>query len=339
VREIWVAGFPSFLGGADTELDHLIDLLRGRDVAVTLVPMFGANPAMRESVLARGCRVEAYRPDVFAGRIVISFCNGRFLERLPEIAAAGRPRKVIWFNCMTYLFEAEKTAHARGLIDAFGFVSAYQRSLLAPRLLAIAPFAEIDYRPYFNPRRVAWRYRPLTDTYRIGRISRDDANKFAPDTWRIFDRVLAPPHLRKKVYILGHGPKAAAKIGPPPHGLDWMTWSGGAIPASTFYDIVDTMIHKTGGSRESYCRVLVEAYAYGVVPIVEADFAFPELVVHGETGFMTSDSDEMSYWASYLAMNPIAHRQMAINGRHHLERGIVDEALSWRGWSALLDAA
>ena len=38
---------------------------------------------------------------------------------------------------------------------------------------------------------------------------------------------------------------------------------------------IDTMIHKTGGSRESYCRVLIEAYAYGVVPIVERGLCLP----------------------------------------------------------------
>ena len=95
------------------------------------------------------------------------------------------------------------------------------------------------------------------------------------------------------------------------------------------------MLHKTGGSRESYCRVLVEAYAHGVVPVVERDFAFPELVVQGETGFMGRDSDEMSYWASWLAMNPAEHRRIAANGRRHLERELSDPERCWRGWQEL----
>ena len=335
MREIWVAGFPSLLGGADTELDHLIDLLRAHDVPVVLVPMFGAADAMRDSVLARGCRVETYRPDIFADRIVVSFCNGRFLERLPEIHAAGRPARVIWFNCMTFLFKSEKTAHAAGLIDTFGFVSDYQYRLLGPQLAAIRPFEALDYHPFFNVDRVPWRYRFLRDTYRVGRISRDAPNKFAPDTWRIFDRVLAPANLKKQVFMLGCGPKATEKIGPPPPGLNWLTWRPNAIPAAQFYDTVDTMIHKTDNSRESYCRVLIEAYAHGVVPIVENDFAFPELLVHGETGFMSSVSDEMSYYASWLAMNPDAHQQMASNGRHHLHT-LIDAEKCWRGWEAVV---
>jgi glycosyltransferase involved in cell wall biosynthesis len=336
--EIWVAGFPSYYGGADTELDHLIDLLRANEVAVSLAPMFGVDERMKASVVARGCNVQPYHPGIFRDRVVVSFCNGHFLAQLPEIVKTGKPGKVIWFNCMTRLFDDEKKAHANGWIDYFGFTSDYQRRCLAPALEQIRPFRSFAYRPYFNTGRVLWRYREWDGGYRIGRISRDDGDKFAADTWRIFDRVLVPGGLKKKVYILGYGPNAARKIGPAPPGLDWRTWAGNEISSAEFFNTIDTMIHRTGGSRESYCRVLIEAYAHGVVPIVEHDFAFPELVVHGETGFMTSDSDEMSYYASMLAMNPRLHRSIARNGRDHLERVLMDRDACWRGWRAVLEA-
>src|ERR1022692_718821 len=306
-NEIWVAGFPSYYGGADTELDHLIDLFRCIEVEVHLVPMFGADARMKASVIDRGCHVHDYNDNIFAGRTVLSMCNGTFLEKLPLIMQSGRPAKVIWFNCMTWLFDREKEAHRQGWIDYFGFESEYQRSLLVPQLELLAPVRGFTVRPFFNAARIEWRYRPWEGCYKIGRISRDDSHKFASDTWRIFDRVLVPPHLKKKVYILGYGPRAKERTGPPPPALDWQTWSPNAIPSAQFYNTIDTMIHKTGGSRESSSRVLFEAYAHGVVPVVERDFAFPELVVHGETGFMGASSDEMSYYASLLAMNPTEH--------------------------------
>jgi hypothetical protein len=332
--EIFFAGFPSRYGGADTELDHLIDLLRDHGVAVHLVPMFGADDEMQASVVARGCTIDSYRDDVFRDRVVASFCNGNFLERLPAIARAGRPRKVIWFNCMTNLFDLERRAHAAGLIDEFGFVSSFQETCLRPALEQIGPFSKLAYRPYFNVARVPWRHRPWEGEYRIGRVSRDDGSKFAADTWRIFDRVLVPASLQKKVYLLGYGPNAAARIGPAPTSLDWRTWAGNEIPSDELFRTIDTMIHKTGGSRESYCRVLIEAYAHGVVPIVERDYAFPELVVHGETGFMAATSDEMSHYASRLAFDPTEHRRLAENGRRHLET-LVDRDACWAGWEAL----
>ncbi|HEU4730021.1 MAG TPA: UDP-N-acetylglucosamine 2-epimerase, partial [Kofleriaceae bacterium] len=335
-RELWVAGFPSPYGGADTELDHQIALWRRNDVDVHLVPMFGADDHTRARMLARGCHVHAYRDDIFRGKRVVSFCNGEFLAHLPRIMARGRPAQVIWFNCMTWLFDAEREAHRQGWIDVFGFVSAYQRAQLEPQLRAIRDdVASFEYRPFFDASEIEWRYRPWQGTYRLGRISRDDSGKFASDTWRIFDRVIVPPELAKKVYILGYGPNAAAKIGPAPAGLDWQTWGPNELGASEFYRTIDTLVHKTGGSRESYCRVVIEAYAHGVVPIVEDDYAFPEIVVAGETGFRCTDSDEMSWHASLLAREPARHRAMAERGRAFLVETLSDEAACWRGWSSL----
>ncbi len=334
--QIWVAGFPSTYGGADTELDHLIDLFRAYDLDVHLVPMFGAEPAMIRSVLDRGCAVHDYRDDLFHGKVVVSFCNGEFLKLLPRIVAAGRPALTIWFNCMTWLFDREREAHKNGWLDVFGFQSNYQKGYLLPQLETIRTVQSFDYRPFFNVERVQWRYRQWSGTYNLGRISRDDGAKFAPDTWRIFDRVLVPATLKKKVFILGYGPNAEAKIGPAPPGLDWRTWAPNEIPAEQFYRSIDTLVHKTGGSRESYCRVLVEAYAHGVVPIVEHEYAFPELVEHGVTGFLSSDSDEMSYFASFLAMDPKLHRRMAENGRRFLEKEVASLPHCWKGWRKLL---
>lgn len=334
-QSVWVAGFPSEYGGADTELDHLIDLFRHYGVEIHLVPMFGSTLPMRRSVLARGCCIDEYQPDVFADRTVVSFCNGAFLEHLPEIMRQGAPAKVIWFNCMTWPFDAELAAHERGWIDYFGFESSFQQGILGPSLEEVGPYQSFAYRPYFNRNRIRWHYREPDGTYRVGRISRDDAAKFAPDTWRIFDRVLVPPDVRKKVFVLGFGPRAREKIGEPPVGMDWMTWSPDAIQSTQFYRGIDTLIHKTGGSRESYGRFLVEAYAHGVVPIVEDAFAFPDLVVHGETGFRGQTSDEMSYYASQLAFQPGLHRRMAEAGRAFLDE-LVDPVECFRPWLDVL---
>ncbi len=298
--------------------------------------MFGADQAMIASVRNRGCALHEYRAGVFQGRTVVSFCNGEFLRLLPEIMNAGPPARVVWFNCMTWLFEGERDAHRHGWIDYFGFQSRYQCETLMPQLTAIRPVDTFDYKPYFNTRRVQPDYQEWEGFYRIGRISRDDQGKFASDTWRIFDRVLVPASLKKQVYILGYGENAAAKCGPPPAGLDWLTWSPNSISADQFYRTIATLIHKTGGFKESYCRVVVEAYAHHVVPIVEHDSAFRDILNHGETGFMTSDSDEMSYYASLLAHDPMRHRRMAEAGRRYLEQVISHEQACWKPWIEIL---
>ena len=333
--EVWIAGLPSERNGAATELDNLIDLFRDYDVAVNLVPLkHPVDPAALDALAARRCRVHLLRPDLFRDKILLSFAQQPFLERLPEIAATGRPARVIWFNCGVRASDAELAAHAAGLIDLHGFVSAYQRRLLEPALATRRPVESFDYRPYLNLARIDCRYREWDGTYVLGRISRDDPTKYPRDTWRLFDRVHVPPGMSKQVNFLGFGRRARARIGPPPPHLVGRMWRPYEIEAASFYRTIDTLLYKVG-APESYGRVIVEACAHGAVPVAQDDFAFPELIVPGVTGFLGGSTEEMAEQAGYLAHHPERHRTMARRARAHVE-ALVDPARCWAGWAKVL---
>ena len=336
---IWVAGYPSLFGGADTELDHNIDLWRSHRVPVHLVPMGGCDLKIRQRCNQRGCITHRYEPGIFKDKIVISFCNGGFLDALPRIIEEGRPRLVIWFNCMTWLFPKEIEAHRNGWIDLHGFVSEYQREILLPQLAEHGPVKELaGYRPYYsldNPsQNIQFAYNPPAGSFVVGRISRDDSAKFAVDTWEIFDKVRTPE--AKKVLILGYGDNAARQCGSPPAGLDCQTWPPNGIPVAEMYAKLHAIIHKTGGSRESYCRIVPEAYAAGVPLIVEDDFAFPELIVDGVTGFLCKSSEEMSNRASELAFDEPRRKRMIFAARDHLHSQIADPVRCWAAWKDII---
>lgn len=550
-QEIYVAGFPSAYGGADTELDHMIDLWRSYDIDVHLVPNWPPDPAIAEYCRLRGCFIHEYQPRVFAGKIVVSYCNGEFLERLPEIAAAGRPACVMWVNCMTWNFRAEIAAHAAGLIDVHVFHSDYQRSMVEPKLEATGVSVRDlpGYRPYFNlanglqqqmpgsrelaaaainagkpainphfsdvsmqdgsdgrsdsqgywqilfgklfsarsildvgaglghsrerlagPRhtntvtlqdiapgmpvdlncpldeipdrsydvvtafdviehvpddagflahlcRIArervvittpnWHvskcgnwfhvreYTPAqlvdlaspfgirglyTDPggsgcgakkcsaieflatsdaalgmvlghaaeglahsdpatlgyFGMGRVSRDDATKYPEDFWRIFAKVNSP--LPTKTFVLGFGENAKRKCGdePPCDWLDWLYWEPGATTPNDVYRRIHVLIHKTGGSRENWPRTILEAMAAGVAVIAEDDYALPQLIENGVTGFLCKSSDEMSYRASQLAFDEPLRKKIV---RAAYERFLMEHAnrdLSFKPWRTLL---
>jgi hypothetical protein len=348
-NELWVGGFPSFFGGADTELDHNIDLWRMNGVDVNLVVMFGFDEKMKQLCLARGCKVHEYKPNIFKDKIVASFCNGEFLAKLPEIYANGKPRAVVWFNCMTWTFPNELLAHKNGWLTHHAFVSNYQRGWLKPEIERIAPVHEMEgYRPFFNPQntsqQVEFKYRVPEKWFALGRISRDDGNKFSDDMWNIFYKVNT--RRPKKVFILGWGPNAAIKAGSAPgvfsaqtekwcQGLDWQTWGPNQIPVKEMYGILHCIIHKTGGSRESYCRIVPEAYAYGVPMIVEDDYAFPDLIQDGVTGYRCKSSDEMSYRASELAFDEDKRKKMIFAARDHLLNEIASPERCWAPWAKL----
>jgi hypothetical protein len=343
--EIWVAGIPSRGGGADTELDHQIDLWRMHGVDVHIVPLndgggYLPSPVSDEmkSCVGRGCFVHMYTPEIFTGKIVISFCNGPFLKALPDIIEAGRPDCVIWVNCMTWLFEDEKRAHANGWIDLYAYQSKYQRDLLVPQLEELAPVNELPYRPFYNVRNaqqaVRFNHQPPAGYFGIGRISRNDPAKFAPDTWRIFDQVVSP--LPKRAFILGYDSRIEERTGPPPDGMECVTYSVGSYPVERLLSEIHVMIHKTGGSRENWPRTLLEAYNAGVVPIFENDYGCKEMIIDGTTGFLCDSSEEMSARASQLAHDEPLRRRMAEAGYRHLTETLSSAGSCWEGWAPLL---
>lgn len=338
-KEIWIGGFPSSVGGADTELLHNIDLWHQKGVSINLVPMFGYDDKTRRYVESIGCSIHEYNPKIFKNKIVVSYCNGNFLDKLEEIVDKGKPKAVIWFNCMTWTFQKEKEAHSKGWIDYFGFVSNYQRSFLLPQLDSINKTKILEgYIPYFNPKNIhqniGFRYIKPTEYFGVGRISRDDPSKFSDDMWDIFYKVNTPKI--KKTFILGYTDKVEEKTGSPPPKLDWMYWSPGAITISELHDKIHCIIHKTGGSRESYCRIVPEAYAFGTPIITEKNYAFPELVINGETGFLCETSDEMSYRASELAFNEEKRKKIIYNAYNYLINNISNIEKCWTTWDNML---
>jgi|SRR5579862_138041 len=341
MHAIWISGAPSFVGGADTELHHQIILWRKHHVAVHIVPTGDVNPKMKAQMLDIGCRFLAYRPGIFKDKFVVSYCNGEALKILLR-DGEGRPRVFIWFNCMTWTTPEEIEAIKRGLITHVGFVSDYQKSILKakyvkalgrnhafPKLIDYSPWLDISQ---FNV------IRKSASFFGIGRISRDDPAKFSPDCWRIFDRVLTPGE--KKVFVLGYGPNVEKITGKPPAGLDWQWWTPGAISSREFYSKIDVLIHKTGGSRESYCRVFVEAMAHGVVPLAEDAFAFPELLSRSKAlreYLLCKTSDEMSFKASQLAFYPDMLAEMKRACRRYAEIHFSRTKKCIRNWRKLLN--
>ena len=272
----------------------------------------------------------------------MSFCNPVFLAKLGEISAAGRPRCVVWANCMTWTFPEELECHRRGLIDLFVFQSRYQRLWLLPELAAVRPVEELsDYQPFFNVARWSLGLRPCAAPadvgyYGIGRISRDDEAKYPEDLWRTFSRVLSP--FPVKCFVLGWGPNAERKCGNPQdyRRLDWMLWGPAVIPARGLLSRVHTLVHQTGGSRENLPRVALEAWASGVAILAEHDYGWPELIEDGESGILCESSDEFAYRASELAFDEAKRRRLVRSGLERLQSLYSSSRRCFAAWNRIL---
>ncbi|MGA2451735.1 MAG: glycosyltransferase [Polyangiaceae bacterium] len=294
-------------------------------------------------ITARGAVTHAYRPDIFAGKLVVSYCNVPFLERLPSICAVGRPRTLVWLNCMTWTSAPEIECHKLGLIDLFGFQSRYQRSMLLPHLQTVRPVKELEgYRPFFDLERWSKGLPAPASApdecgyYGLGRVSRDDGSKYPADLWPTFRRVTAPRPV--KCFVLGWGYNARRKCGPPQahRDLDWMVWGPGAVPAHELYRRVHTLMHQTGGSRENWPRIAFEAWASGVALLAERDYAWPELVADGDTGILCGSSEEFARRASELAFDESKRRGIVQAARAHLLSEHCNAGRSLAAWGDLL---
>ena len=90
-----------------------------------------------------------------------------------------------------------------------------------------------------------------------------------------------------------------------------MYWSPGAIPITEFFERIHVMIHRTGGSRENWPRIVLEAWASGVVVIVDNDFGVAEMVTNDVNGYCVNSSDEASFRASQIAFDEPLRQRLA----------------------------
>lgn len=322
--EIWIAGFPSYVGGADTELDHQITLWTQAGIEVNLCPVngfdpSGHDPAMVESVNNRGCVTHQYEHGIFKDKLVFALCNDQVLKKAPTIALTGKPAALIWGNCMTWIMEAEKEANDLDLIDFHVFQSDYQRRRLTNELGKTGKVREWEgYRPWFDFTRFSMRVKTPSNYLGVGRISRDDPSKFHPFMWRMYGKVSAP--LPVKCFVLGYGENSTKHHGTPNNPetgctwLDFATWDMGGISAAEFFQKIDVLMHITGGSRENWPRCVLEAWANGVVPITDDDWGLTEMIEDGVTGFRCKTIDEAAYRASQLAFDDGLRMRMSEAG-------------------------
>ncbi|MGC3967597.1 MAG: hypothetical protein QM775_09570 [Pirellulales bacterium] len=224
---IYVVGYPSRVGGADTELDHQIHCWHALGLTVHLVPTGPLDANLKALRMEeRGCVVHAPCDwQVCAGQHVISYCNGDFLTHLTDIRRYARSTTFV--NCMCWLFEKEKAAHAKGLIDFFLYQTEHARLRVQEDLLRLNPqFRWRTVRPYFHAADFPFTADRGTDRFRFGRVSREDLDKFHKSQLWIYEAMVAP--VLKEGHILGMNDGVRSKCGQEPN---WITaHRAGAVP-------------------------------------------------------------------------------------------------------------
>jgi hypothetical protein len=117
---------------------------------------------------------------------------------------------------MTWLFDKEKEAMQQGLIGAFLYQSSEvmekHRAVLEP----LNPGREakfLEFTPYFDNSLFPFVESRNPNVFGVGRVSRQDTDKFAQNTLHIWEYFVSPRE--KRGYMLGFDQRSEGKIGSP----------------------------------------------------------------------------------------------------------------------------
>lgn len=310
-------GHPSYLGGADTELLHQIYLWiwMGIKVHICHTGDIDANiKSLKEELVKEGVIYHDKRDwRSIAGLHTISFCNGEFLSELPYIKQHAKSATFV--NCMTWNFDTEIEMNRRGLIDLHLYQTKHGFQKVAQKLLS-PTYKPMMIKPYFHTEAFPFNSPKIHNTFRFGRISRCDADKFHPEQLNIYEAMVAKRP--KSGIILGWGKNAWNVFGKEPS--EWIkTYEENAIPQQEFYKQCDAIIMSTR-TFENLPRVGFEAMASGAVLVVDNRGGWPLQVEDGVTGFLCENNREMIYKASRLGFETNERLDMAYKARAKLEQ-------------------
>jgi len=337
MRNLFIIGFPGLYGGAATELHHQIKVwLETPELKLHIIPtMTNAEkePLYQEMVdhgiLIHGCRNYEILTEDDA---VINFCSKIFLQDLPEIYKYTK--RIMWVNCMTYLFPEEKEQADKGYISHY----LYQREGVRKDhdwrmgILNRVSGESRVFIPYFDASSLEYSVKDQEKTH-IGRISRQDTWKYTSNTLHIYEYIVSPKS--KQGHFLGFNPDIQAKTGKP---FDWIkTYANqNEFPVKEFYEQIDFIVQPTD-TTENLPRIGFEAMFSGKPLVVDNRGGWQHLIEHGVSGFLCNHERDFIYYGSRLAYDLDLRNEIATNARQRAhELSNFDSSKS--SWEAVFES-
>jgi len=314
MRKLFVLGYPSEYGGAGSELRHQIHLWIKAfpELEINIIPTQTGheNEPLRPEMLSMGVKIHETPMDfsvIAPEDAIISFCSSKFLENLKEISQFTR--RTMWVNCMTWLFKLEKR-HARdNYIQFYLYQRPQVRDLHQKELAQRGATGQfLHFKPYFSEE--GWSYGiKEQEKFHIGRISRQDADKFSKDTLHIYEYITSPRW--KQGHFLGFDLRSQEKIGKP---FDWINTykDQKEFSVKDFYRSVDIIVQPSD-TTENLPRIGFESMFSGKPLVVDDRGGWQHMLRHGVDGFLCKTPQEFIYWGTRLAFEYDLRAQIAEN--------------------------
>lgn len=300
-------------GGAATELHHQIILwkLGFPELELHIIPTQQGfkNEPLYPQMINMGIIYEGVMDfsQVTKDDAVINFCSSAFLENIETINE--RTDRTVFVNCMTWLFDLEKKQASKNNIKFHLYQRPQVRDEHAFYLKKLGSNAEfIHFSPYFDASSIKFSVKDQGFT-NIGRISRQDADKFSKDTVSIYHGIVSPK--MKRGHFLGFKEDLIKKIGNIP---DWIQTyrNHERLSVEEFYDRVDFLVQSTD-TTENWPRVGFEAMFSGKPLVVNNRGGWQYMIDHGVNGFLCNDYRDFVYYGSRMSYDDEYRHQIAEN--------------------------
>lgn len=330
---LYVFGWPSFLGGADTKLAHLFRLLH-RSFQITVIPNDAKQ--LEERVWTReldALGIKYVSSDQLPSRltgVALSLCNGSFFTGGLAARARECGLKIIWSGEMMWHLDGEVDAVKQGLVDKLLYTSEVQRKALAPEHGKL-PWAITGN--YVDPGCFPFRER-RHGTFTIGRLSRADPDKY-PEDFPVFYESLGLGDVRFRVMAWSDELRAKYRW----HKFDsqWELLEAEAERQVPFLHSLDLFVYPLGHHFvESWGRSTVEAMLTGAIPLVPPGHHLENLLEHGRSGFICHDFQDYQEHAQRLSRDFELRRRIARCCREHAEHHLCNAAEHLKVWREAL---
>lgn len=294
---LYIFAWPSFLGGADTKLLHLLPLIH-EHYTITLIPNY--EDLIKEKIWTRYldklgikyCLFEAL-PNKLTG-VGFSLCNSRFFVDRIAHRAKEKGLRIVWSSEMMWHHEGELEAIKEGIVDKVLYVSELQKKYLGKGYAGVPSRMTGNY---LNPKSFPFRHR-RNETFTIGRLSRPDPVKY-PEDFPVFYERLELPDVRFRVMAWDEA--MAQKYAWHKFDSRWDLLQPEQEKQAAFLHTLDLFIYPLGHQfRESWGRSTVEAMLTGCIPLVPPGHHLDHLIEHEVSGFFCHDFTEYQGYAQEL---------------------------------------
>lgn len=335
INNLYIFGWPSFLGGADTKMADLLELLY-KDYNITVIPNFDHQLKEQNWTEYLDARQIKYckesELDYKLSGIAIAFCNNFFFSDERHRRAIARGLKIVWSSEMMWKHPGETDALTYKEIDRVLLVSDIQKNKI--KYTNVDTFITGNW---VNPDNWSKHPKEPSDTLTIGRVSRADPSKYPENFPNLMVSILQGID-KYKIRVMGWSDAIAQKwpwFKPDPNTFEVLKPC--EEPTNYFYNSLDLFVYPLGHTfTESWGRTVVEAQLCGLPVICDVGHNMDNTIVNKKTGFLCKSWEEYRKNIFDLYSNPHILQDMSANAVLHSTK-LMDRETHLKIWKEALD--